>query len=114
MEWILLPQTSESESCQESLFRKSLQYRKNFCITVDREQVETPLFTHKEVVWILKKLQKTPNEIYKLKISPGGDLLTHHARTIVYNLGLSGKTAKSAQKNILSIYKTDIFRCSSY
>ena len=49
--------------------------------------------------------EKTPNEIYKLKISPGGDLLTHHARTIVYNLGLSGKTAKSAQKNILSIYK---------
>ena len=27
------------------------------------------------------------------------------ARTIVYNLGLKGKTAKSAQKNILSIYK---------
>ena len=30
---------------------------------------------------------------------------THHARTIVYNLGLTGLPAKKAQKNILSIYK---------
>ena len=46
--------------------------------------------------------EKTPKEIYKLKISPGGDLLTHHARTIVYNLGLSGKTAKAVLKKIFS------------
>ena len=39
-----------------------------------------------------------------MKIAPGSDLLTHHARTIVYNLGLKGQSAK-AQKNILSIYK---------
>ena len=40
-----------------------------------------------------------------MKIAPGSDLLTHHARTIVYNLGLKGAIAKKAQKNILSVYK---------
>ena len=40
-----------------------------------------------------------------MKIAPGSDLLTHHARTIVYNLGLTGSVAKQAQKNILAIYK---------
>ena len=40
-----------------------------------------------------------------MKISPGADLLTHHARTIVYNLGLTGSPAKKAQKKYTSIYK---------
>ena len=77
-----------------------------FCITVDRETGgNTIVYSKKGGVNIEEIAEKTPKEIHKLKISPGGDLLTHHARTIVYNLGLSGKTAKGAQKNILSIYK---------
>ena len=32
-------------------------------------------------------------------------MLTHHARTIAYNLGLTGVASKKAQKNILGIYK---------
>ena len=40
-------------------------------------------------------------KILNLKISPGSDLLTHHARTIVYNLGLNGNAAKKAQSDAI-------------
>ena len=105
---IVTPQTSESgKTVRRVYLEKAYNIEKEFyfCITVIEKQAGTLSFTQKNGVNIEEVAEKTPKEIYKLKISPGGDLLTHHARTIVYNLGLSGKTAKSAQKNILSIYK---------
>ena len=73
---------------------------------MDRETGGNTIITSKRGgVNIEEVAEKNPEEIFKLKISPGGDLLTHHARTIVYNLGLTGISAKKAQKNILGIYK---------
>ena len=106
---IVTPQTNENGKTVNRVYlEKAYNIEKEFyfCITVDRETGgNTIVYSKKGGVNIEEVAEKTPKEIYKLKISPGGDLLTHHARTIVYNLGLSGKTAKSAQKNILSIYK---------
>ncbi|MEL0246868.1 MAG: ADP-forming succinate--CoA ligase subunit beta, partial [Alphaproteobacteria bacterium] len=106
---IVTPQTNENgKNVNRVYLEKAYNVQKEFyfCITVDRETGgNTIVYSKKGGVNIEEVAEKTPKEIYKLKISPGGDLLTHHARTIVYNLGLSGKTAKSAQKNILSIYK---------
>ena len=106
---IVTPQTTESgKTVRRVYLEKAYNIKKEFyfCITVDRETGgNTIVYSKKGGVNIEEIAEKTPKEIHKLKISPGGDLLTHHARTIVYNLGLSGKTAKGAQKNILSIYK---------
>ena len=106
---IVTPQTNENGKTVNRVYLEkayNIQKEFYFCITVDRETGgNTIVYSKKGGVNIEEVAEKTPKEIYKLKISPGGDLLTHHARTIVYNLGLSGKTAKSAQKNILSIYK---------
>ena len=106
---IVTPQTGESgKTVRRVYLEKAYNVEKEFyfCITVDRETGgNTIVYSKKGGVNIEEVAEKTPDEIYKLMIAPGGDLLTHHARTIVYNLGLSGKTAKSAQKNILLIYK---------
>ena len=76
------------------------------CITIDRETGGNTIITSKKGgVDIEEVSEKNPEEIHKIRIAPGADLLTHHARTIVYNLGLSGPLAKKAQKNILAIYK---------
>jgi len=83
-----------------------LQKELYLCITVDRETGgNTIIYSRKGGVNIEEVSEKTPDEIHNMKIAPGSDLLTHHARTIVYNLGLKGAVAKKAQKNILSVYK---------
>ena len=106
---IITPQTSaEGKTVRRVYLEKAYKIEKElyFCITVDRETGGNTIITSKKGgVNIEEVAENNPEDIHKLNIAPGGDLLTHHARTIVYNLGLKGKTAKSAQKNILSIYK---------
>ena len=106
---IITPQTSESgKTVRRVYLEKGYDVQKELylCITVDRETGgNTIIYSRKGGVNIEEVSEKTPNEIHNMKIAPGSDLLTHHARTIVYNLGLKGAVAKKAQQNILSIYK---------
>ena len=106
---IITPQTSESGKTVRRVYLEKgydIQKELYLCITVDRETGgNTIIYSKKGGVNIEDVSEKTPNEIHNMKIAPGSDLLTHHARTIVYNLGLKGAVAKKAQKNILSIYK---------
>ena len=106
---IITPQTSESgKTVRRVYLEKGYDVEKELylCITVDRETGgNTIIYSRKGGVNIEEVSEKTPNEIHNMKIAPGSDLLTHHARTIVYNLGLKGVVAKKAQKNILSVYK---------
>ena len=106
---IVTPQTSESgKTVRRVYLEKGYDVQKELylCITVDRETGgNTIIYSRKGGVNIEEVSEKTPNEIHNMKIAPGSDLLTHHARTIVYNLGLKGAVAKKAQKNILSVYK---------
>ena len=106
---IITPQTSESgKTVRRVYLEKGYDVQKELylCITVDRETGgNTIIYSRKGGVNIEEVSEKTPNEIHNMKIAPGSDLLTHHARTIVYNLGLKGAVAKKAQKNILSVYK---------
>ena len=106
---IVTPQTSESGKTVRRVYLEKgyvIQKELYLCITVDRETGgNTIIYSRKGGVNIEEVSEKTPNEIHNMKIAPGSDLLTHHARTIVYNLGLKGAVAKKAQKNILSVYK---------
>ena len=106
---IITPQTSESGKTVRRVYLEKgydIQKELYLCITVDRETGgNTIIYSKKGGVNIEEVSEKTPNEIHNMKIAPGSDLLTHHARTIVYNLGLKGTVAKKAQKNILSVYK---------
>ncbi len=106
---IITPQTSESgKTVRRVYLEKGYDVQKELylCITIDRETGgNTIIYSRKGGVNIEEVSEKTPNEIHNMKIAPGSDLLTHHARTIVYNLGLKGAVAKKAQKNILSVYK---------
>ena len=96
---IITPQTSaEGKTVRRVYLEKAYNIEKElyFCITVDRETGGNTIITSKKGgVNIEEVAEKNPEDIHKLNIAPGGDLLTHHARTIVYNLGLKGKTAKS-------------------
>jgi succinyl-CoA synthetase beta subunit len=77
-----------------------------FCITIDRETGgNTIVVSKKGGVNIEEVAEKNPEEIYKVRLSPGNKLLTHHARTISYELGLSGAIAKKAQKNFIALYE---------
>ena len=106
---IITPQTLESGKTVRRVYLEKgydIQKELYLCITVDRETGgNTIIYSRKGGVNIEEVSEKTPNEIHNMKIAPGSDLLTHHARTIVYNLGLKGAVAKKAQKNILSVYK---------
>ena len=106
---IITPQTSEDGKVVRRVYLEKGYQIKNelyLCITIDRETGgNTIIYSKKGGVNIEEVSEKTPDEIYNMKIAPGSDLLTHHARTIVYNLGLTGSVAKQAQKNILAIYK---------
>ena len=106
---IITPQTLESGKTVRRVYLEKgydIQKELYICITVDRETGgNTIIYSRKGGVNIEEVSEKTPDEIHNMKIAPGSDLLTHHARTIVYNLGLKGAVAKKAQKNILSIYK---------
>ena len=106
---IITPQTLESGKTVRRVYLEKgydIQKELYLCITVDRETGgNTIIYSKKGGVNIEEVSEKTPNEIHNMKIAPGSDLLTHHARTIVYNLGLKGAIAKKAQKNILSVYK---------
>ncbi len=76
-----------------------------FCITIDRETGgNTIIASKKGGINIEEVADKSPEQIYKVKLGPGNELLTHHARTISYELGLSGKIAKKAQKNFIGLY----------
>ena len=106
---IKTPQTSESgKTVRRVYLEKGYEIKKELyiCITVDRETGgNTIIYSKKGGVNIEEVSEKNPNDIHNMKISAGSDLLTHHARTIVYNLGLTGQIAKKAQKNILALYK---------
>ena len=106
---IITPQTLESGKTVRRVYLEKgydIQKELYICITVDRETGgNTIIYSRKGGVNIEEVSEKTPDEIHNMKIAPGSDLLTHHARTIVYNLGLKGTVAKKAQKNILSVYK---------
>ncbi len=106
---IITPQTSESGKTVRRVYLEKgydIQKELYLCITIDRETGgNTIIYSKKGGVNIEEVSEKTPNEIHNMKIAPGSNLLTHHARTIVYNLGLKGAIAKKAQKNILSVYE---------
>ena len=106
---IVTPQTSETGKIVRRVYLEKGYEIKNelyLCITVDRETGGNSLiYSKRGGVNIEEVSEKNPEEIFSLKIAPGSDLLTHHARTIVYNLGLNGSVAKKAQKNLLAIYK---------
>ncbi len=106
---LITPQTSENGKIVRRVYlEKGYDIAKEFylCITVDRETGGNTIISSKKGgVNIEEVAEKNPDEIHTMKIAPGSDLLTHHARTIVYNLGLKGLEAKQAQKNILAIYK---------
>ncbi len=106
---IVTPQTSEAGKIVRRVYLEKGYDVKNelyICITIDRETGgNTIIYSKKGGVNIEEVSENHPEEIFNMKISPGADLLTHHARTIVYNLGLTGSPAKKAQKNILSMYK---------
>ena len=106
---IVTPQTSDTGKIVRRVYLEKGYEIINelyICITVDRETGgNTIIYSKKGGVNIEEVSEKNPEEIHNMKISPGSDLLTHHARTIVYNLGLKGAIAKKAQKNILSLYK---------
>ena len=106
---ITTPQTTESGKTVRRVYLEKGYEIKNelyICITVDRETGgNTIIYSQKGGVDIEEVSEKNPEHIQNMKISPGSDLLTHHARTIVYGLGLKGQIAKKAQKNILAIYK---------
>ncbi len=106
---IITPQTLESGKTVRRVYLEKgydIQKELYLCITVDRETGgNTIIYSRKGGVNIEEVSENAPDEIHNMKIAPGSDLLTHHARTIVYNLGLKGAVAKKAQKNILSIYK---------
>ena len=106
---IVTPQTSDEGKIVRRVYLEKGYEIKNelyLCITVDRDTGgNTIIYSKKGGVNIEEISETNPEEIYNMKISPGSDLLTHHARTIVYNLGLTGAVAKKAQKNILGIYK---------
>ncbi len=106
---IVTPQTSEAGKIVRRVYLEKGYEIKNelyLCITVDRETGgNTIIYSQKGGVNIEEVSEKNPEDIFHMKIAPGSDLLTHHARTIVYNLGLSGPIAKQAQKNIIAIYK---------
>ena len=106
---LITPQTGENGKIVRRVYlEKGYEIAKEFylCITVDRETGgNTIISSRKGGVNIEEVAEKSPDEIHTMQIAPGSDLLTHHARTIVYNLGLKGQEAKQAQKNILAIYK---------
>ena len=106
---IVTPQTSDAGKIVRRVYLEKGYDIKNelyLCITIDRETGgNNIIYSKKGGVDIEEVSEKNPEEIFNLKISPGSDLLTHHARTIVYNLGLTSSAAKKAQKNILAIYK---------
>ncbi len=106
---IVTPQTSETGKIVRRVYLEkgyNIQNELYLCITIDRETGgNTIIYSKSGGVNIEDVSEKNPEEIYNIKISPGSNLLTHHARTIVYNLGLSGSIAKKAQKNLLAIYK---------
>ncbi len=106
---IVTPQTLETGKIVRRVYLEKGYEIKNelyLCITVDRETGGNSLiYSKKGGVNIEEVSEKNPEEIFNMKIAPGSDLLTHHARTIVYNLGLNGSVAKKAQKNLLAIYK---------
>ena len=106
---IVTPQTSETGKIVRRVYLEkgyNIQNELYLCITIDRETGgNTIIYSKSGGVDIEDVSEKNPEEIYNIKISPGSNLLTHHARTIVYNLGLTGSIAKKAQKNLLAIYK---------
>ena len=106
---IVTPQTSETGKIVRRVYLEkgyNIQNELYLCITIDRETGgNTIIYSKSGGVDIEDVSEKNPEEIYNIKVSPGSNLLTHHARTIVYNLGLTGSIAKKAQKNLLAIYK---------
>ncbi len=77
-----------------------------FCITIDRETGgNTIIASKKGGVNIEEVAEKSPQDIFKVKLGPGNKLLLHHARTISYELGLKGKIARAAQKNFIALYE---------
>ena len=106
---IVTPQTSETGKIVRRVYLEkgyNIQNELYLCITIDRETGgNTIIYSKSGGVDIEDVSEKNPEEIYNIKISPGSNLLTHHARTIVYNLGLTGSIAKKAQRNLLAIYK---------
>ena len=100
---------SEGKIVRRVYLEKAYDIKKElyFCITIDRETGgNTIIASKKGGINIEEVADKTPDEIYKVKLGPGNILLPHHARTISYQLGLSGKIAKKAQKNFISLYES--------
>ena len=100
---------SEGKIVRRVYLEKAYDIKKElyFCITIDRETGgNTIIASKKGGINIEEVADKTPDEIYKVKLEPGNILLPHHARTISYQLGLSGKIAKKAQKNFISLYES--------
>ena len=106
---LVTPQTGpEGKIVSRVYIEKAYKIKKElyFCITIDRETGgNTIIVSKKGGVNIEEVAEKNPEEIYKVRLAPGNKLLSHHARTISYELGLKGKIAKKAQKNLVALYE---------
>ena len=84
---LVTPQTNEAGKIVRRVYlEKGYEIDKEFylCITVDRETGGNSIISsRKGGIDIEEVAEKTPDEIHSMKIAPGSDFLTHHARTIV-------------------------------
>ena len=106
---LVTPQTgSEGKIVSRVYIEKAYNIKSElyFCITIDRETGgNTIIASKKGGVNIEEVAEKSPQDIFKVKLGPGNKLLLHHARTISYELGLKGKIARAAQKNFIALYE---------
>lgn len=106
---LVTPQTgSEGKIVSRVYIEKAYNIKSElyFCITIDRETGGNTIIASKRGgVNIEEVAEKSPQDIFKVKLGPGNKLLPHHARTISYELGLKGKIARAAQKNFIALYE---------
>ena len=77
-----------------------------FSILNDRETAGITIIASTEGGMDIEEVaEKSPDKILKIRLAPAQELHQHHARSLSYDLGLKGKTARAAQKAILNCFR---------
>ncbi|MBZ5699445.1 MAG: ADP-forming succinate--CoA ligase subunit beta [Acidobacteriia bacterium] len=77
-----------------------------FSILNDRETAGITLIASTEGGMDIEEVaEKTPDKIIKVRLGPAAELQPHHARSLSYDLGLKGKTGRSAQKLFMNVFR---------
>ena len=77
-----------------------------FCILNDRSTSGIAMIASTEGGMDIEEVaEKTPDKIFKVHITSGGNLQHHHVRKAVFDLGLAGKTAKKAARLMLNAFR---------